>query len=261
MTTSVAAVRELYRFRELVANLVSRELKVRYKRSYLGMIWTMLNPLLQMSIYTIVFSSVMRFDMRGYPVFLLSGLLPWMFMHQSVSQSVPSLLGNAGLIRKIRLPKAVFPISVVASNLVNFGFSLAPLVLILLVTGTPITPAFAFLPLSILVLVMFTAGLSMLASSLTVFFRDIAHLIEVFFSLWFYLTPIIYREDVIPEQYRMLIHYNPARHFVAIFRGPIFEGSLPSLSSFTWALGLATGSLLLGWAVFHWNDRRYIHYL
>lgn len=257
----MAAVRELYKFRELVRNLVSRELKVRYKRSTLGIAWTMLNPLLQMSIYTIVFSHMMRANVTNYPVFVLSALVPWMFMHQSVSQSVPSLLVNAGLIRKIRLPKVVFPISVVTSNLVNMLFSIVPLFVILVFTGTPLSPALAFLPISIITLTLFAAGLALLSSSLTVFFRDIAHLIEVFFSVWFYLTPVIYLEEMVPEKYRVLIQLNPARFFIEMFRAPIFEQRLPGAMHFSIALGLALFTFILGWAVFHWNDRRYIHYL
>ena len=168
-----SAIAELLQYRELVALLVVRELKVRYKRSVLGLLWTMLNPLLLMVVYTVVFATIMRAPQRNFAIFLLSGLLPWLFFSTSVLQGLNSILTNQELIRKVRLPQAVFPLSVVGSNLVNFSLSLAPLLLLMAVLGQPFTPALLFIPVAIFILAVFTSGVTLLFATFTVFFRDV----------------------------------------------------------------------------------------
>src|SRR3954467_7568740 len=145
-------VGELLQYRELVAMLVVRELKVRYKRSVFGLLWTMLNPLLLMTVYTVVFATIMRSPQRNFAIFLLSGLLPWLFFSTAVLQGLTSILTNQELIRKVRAPQAGFPLSVVASYLVTFALPLLPLLLLMAVRGQPFTPALLFLPVGMLIL-------------------------------------------------------------------------------------------------------------
>src|SRR5262249_13671457 len=167
---------ELLQYRQLVGMLIVRELKVRYKRSVLGMLWTMLNPLLLMAVYTVVVATVMRSPLRNCAFFLLSGLLPWLCFSTAVLQGLASILTNQELIRKVRLPQAVFPLSVVGSNLVNFALSLVPLFLLMAVLGQPFTPALLFIPIGILILSVFTTGVTILFSTFTVFFPPVRHL-------------------------------------------------------------------------------------
>jgi ABC-type polysaccharide/polyol phosphate export permease len=264
MTAATRIVRpfgELFRFRDLVGALVERELKVRYRHSYLGALWTMLNPLLQMIVYAVVFSTIMRFDVQNYAIFLLVGLLPWIFLSQSVTQSVLSLVVNQGLIKKIRFPKAVFPLSVLASNLVNFAVSFVPLFGLMLYFGVPFRPAALMVPAAMLLVALFAAGLGLLLAGLCVFFRDMVHLTTVFFSVWFFLTPIIYPESAIPPQYAFFLELNPMTYFVACFREPLFAGALPSMGTLGAAAAWAAFTFALGWTVFHAYDAKYIHYL
>src|SRR4029078_12929621 len=147
-----------YRYRDLVLALVSRELKVRYRRSSIGFLWTMLQPLLMMLVLVVVFSALFRFELHNYPVYALSGILFWNFFSQSIVASMNSLRGNAQLLQKLPVPKAVFPIATVISGVVNLLFALVPLFVLLLVTGHPLTPSLLFLPVSILIAALFTLG-------------------------------------------------------------------------------------------------------
>src|SRR5712664_3928728 len=195
-----SALAELLRYRQLVAMLVVRELKVRYKRSVLGLLWTMLNPLLLMVVYTVVFATIMRTAERNFAIFVLSGLLPWLFFSVSLVQGLNSIIANQELIRKIRIPQAVFPLSVVGSNLVNFTLSLLPLLLLMAVLRQPISPALLFLPLAMLILAIFTTGATLLLATFTVFFRDVRHLTEVLLQMLLYLSPVFYNLQVLPQR-------------------------------------------------------------
>ena len=263
-----SAIAELLQYRELVALLVVRELKVRYKRSVLGLLWTMLNPLLLMVVYTVVFATIMRAPQRNFAIFLLSGLLPWLFFSTSVLQGLNSILTNQELIRKVRLPQAVFPLSVVGSNLVNFSLSLAPLLLLMAVLGQPFTPALLFIPVAIFILAVFTSGVTLLFATFTVFFRDVRHLAEVLLQMLLYLSPVFYdlqmlgqRSDWWFRAFRLFLRLNPLSYLLPLVRDPVFYGRLPSLAS----LGIASleSALMLaaGFAVFHRLAPRHIHYL
>jgi lipopolysaccharide transport system permease protein len=259
---------ELLHYRQLVAVLVVRELKVRYKRSVLGLLWTMLNPLLLMVVYTVVFATIMRAPQRNFAIFLLSGLLPWLFFSTSVLQGLNSILTNQELIRKVRLPQAVFPLSVVGSNLVNFALSLLPLLLLMAVLRQPFTPALLFIPIGVLVLSVFTSGVTLLFATFTVFFRDVRHLAEVLLQMLLYLSPIFYDLQMLGERsewwfraFRVFLRLNPLAYLVPLVRDPVFYGRLPGLQ----VVGLASLEsalmLALGFAVFHRLAPRHIHYL
>lgn len=255
---------DLVRFRELVVLLVGRDLKVRYKRSALGMLWTLLNPLLQMAVYTLVFSTVLRVGVPRFPVFILAGLLPWTLISVSTTASALSLLNNQGLIRKVAVPQAVYPLSIVGSKLVDLVLSLVPLALLAAVLGRPPGPEWIFVVPATLLAAMFAAGLSLLFSSLTVFFRDLRHLIDILFHVWFYVTPIIYPWDALQRlqspALRVLLALNPATPIVRLFQDPVYAGRFPDAGTVAAATAVACGTLLLGFLVFTRLEDRHIHY-
>jgi ABC-type polysaccharide/polyol phosphate export permease len=257
-------VAELYRFRELLALLVGRDLKVRYKRSVLGMLWTLLNPLLQMAVYTLVFSTIMKVGLPQFPVFLLSGLLPWTFLSVSATTSAHALLNNQGLIRKVAVPQAVYPLAVVGSKLVDLLFSLVPLAIIAALSGRPPTPSWVAVVPAIVFAVAFTIGLSLVFSSLTVFFRDVRHLIDILFQVWFYLTPVLYPvaflENLPYPWLRSALRFNPATPIVRLFQVALYEGRFPPASTFTAAALVAAVALVGGWLAFERMQDRHIHY-
>jgi ABC-type polysaccharide/polyol phosphate export permease len=254
----------LWRFRELLGMLVQRDLKVRYKRSALGMLWTLLNPLLQMLVYTLVFRTIMRVNIPAFPVFLLAGLLPWTLIAVSTTASAFSLLNNQGIIRKIAVPQAVWPLAIVGSKLVDLLFSLVPLALIAMLMGRP--PGLSWLAIipALACAVAFTAGLSMFFSSLTVFYRDLRHLIDILFQVWFYLTPVIYPQsylDALPYPVlRRVLMLNPAGPIVRAFQEAIYEQRFPSASTLGLAALFGFGALAIGWSVFQRGQDRHIHY-
>jgi ABC-type polysaccharide/polyol phosphate export permease len=264
LTVLAESVGSLWRFRELLALLVSRDLKVRYKRSFLGMFWTLLNPLLQMLVYTLVFSTIMRVQIPAFPVFLLSGLLPWTLISVSATSSAHSLIANQGLIRKVAVPQAVWPIAVVGSKLVDLLFSLVPLALLAAALGRAPSVAYIALVPGLACAVAFAAGLSLLFSSLTVFFRDVRHLVDILFQVWFYLTPVLYPqsylENVDSPAIRGLLAINPARPIVGVFQEVIYEQRFPSGSTLGLAVLCGFGTLAIGWSVFRRGQDRHIHY-
>jgi len=263
-----SAIGDLLQYRQLVGMLVVRELKVRYKRSVLGMLWTMLNPLLLMAVYAVVFATIMRSPQRNFAIFLLSGLLPWLFFSTAVLQGLTSILTNQELIRKVRVPQAVFPLSVVGSNLVNFTLSLVPLLLMMAVLRQPFTPALLFIPVGLLILALFTSGVTLLFSTFTVFFRDVRHLVEVLLQMLLYLSPVLYDLQLLGQRsewwfraFRLFLRLNPLTYLLPLIRDPVYYGRLPSLP----VVGIATLEsalmLALGFLIFHRLAPRHVHYL
>ena len=257
-------VLQVYDFRELILLLVGRDLKVRYKRSILGMFWTLLNPLLQMAVYTLVFSTIMKVGVPGFPVFLMAGLLPWTLVSVATIGASVSLINNQGLIRKVAVPQAVYPLAVVASKLVDMVLSLAPLVVLAALLGRPPGLPWVFLPVALLIATVFSAGLALLFSTLTVFFRDVRHLIDILFQVWFYLTPVLYPVSYLEKLpypwMKSLLMLNPVVYVVQCFQAPIYEGRFPEARMVLLASLSAAGSLVLGFLVFLRGEKRHIHY-
>jgi lipopolysaccharide transport system permease protein len=261
------SLRELWRFRQLIALLVARELKVRYKRSVLGMLWTMLNPLVLMVVYTVVFTTIMPSTQKNFSIFLLSGLLPWLLFSTALTQGMTSVLTNQDLIRKVRVPQAVFPLSVVASNLVNFLLSLVPLFLMMAILRQPFTPALLFLFAGTLLVTMFAAGVTLLLASFTVFFRDVRHLTEVALQVIFFLSPILYVVDQLRSHtewwysaFRLSILLNPLAYLVPLVRDPVYYGQVPPLQTVALAAGIAVSTLFAGYRIFVRLEPRHIHH-
>lgn len=252
---------QLLRYRDLVWYLVARDLKVRYRRSTIGFLWTMLQPLLTMGVLVVVFSAVFRFEISNYPVYALSGILFWNFFSQSVVSSMNSLKTNAGLLRKLPLPKAVFPVAAVISGLVNLLLAMIPLFAILIATGHPLRPALFFLPLSILLAVAFTLGAGLLLSPLAAFFSDVVELVNVLLLLGMYLTPVFYPQEIIPLDYRWVVRFNPLRSVLEVFRDPIYFGKVPPLSHLAVTLVIAVLALLIGIVAFRRSSDRIAFYL
>jgi ABC-2 type transport system permease protein len=254
-------VKKLYQHSDLIWYLVMRDLRVRYRRSTLGLIWTMLQPLMMMMVMYIVFSHVFRFDVYRYPVYVLAGILFWNFFQQSVVASMNSLRANAGILQKLPVPKAVFPVATVLSGVVNLCLALVPLLAILVATGQPLQPALLFLPVSIILAAMFTLGAGLLLSPLAVFFSDVVELVGVILMLLMYLTPIFYPVSIVPERFRWLVRYNPVRSVLEVFRDPIYYGKIPPLPHVTVTLVIALLALLIGALAFRKSSDRIPFYV
>jgi ABC-type polysaccharide/polyol phosphate export permease len=255
-------VRDTYRYRELIWALASKELKIRYKRSALGFLWALLNPALLMAILTLVFSTISRvMGVRYYSVFLMSMLLPWTFFSQTLSYAVESIVSNGNLIKKVDLPKLVFPVAAMVSNIVNFVLSLIPLVLLIVALRFPLHWTWIYLPIPLLGLTMFALGLGFLVAALNVFYRDVAHIIQILLSAWFYFTPILFSLDFVSPHLRWILRLNPILYVMNGFRLAIYYGLLPTAASVGMSLACGAVALLIGFGVFRRCQNSFVFYV
>ena len=243
-------LRELWRYRDLLRLLVSNSIKTRYKRSALGVIWTLLNPLLTTIVLSIAFAQLFRFQIENYTIYLLIGLIFWGFFSQSTTQAMSTLIWGSSLIKRIYIPRTIFAISVLGNALINFLLTMIPLAVIMLFTHHPFTLALLWLPLAILLFTMFTLGLSLLLSTLAVYFVDVVDLYGILMTVWFYLTPVIYPLEIVPDQFAAWVALNPMTFMLDLFRSIIYTGESPALQTWGIAAGLAVVTLGLGWLFF-----------
>lgn len=223
-------LKELYAYREMLRNLVARELQARYKGSVLGFLWTFANPLLMLIVYSLVFSFAMRVQIENYALFVFVALLPWNYLQSSVTMGVASLIRNAELVKKIYFPREVLPLSIVFANLINYLLSLVILILALLFFNIKFTAALWAFPLIVLVQTLLIIGLTLLACVANVYFRDLEHISAVLMTAWFFLTPVIYPESLIPSHLKFIFDLNPAAWLMKAYRDIFFYGRFPDWS-------------------------------
>jgi len=247
----------LWQYRDLLWNLVLRDLRVKYKGSTLGFGWSLLNPLLMAAVYTIAFKYIVRIRVEHFPVFLLSGLLPWTFFASALSAATGSVGDSASLVRKVAFPRAMLPLSAVASQVVQFVLMYA-----VIVAGTAIfsvgpSPALlALVPLLVLQLA-FTIGISLASATAYVYFRDTSHLLEVGLQLWFWLTPVVYPLTLVPEAYRRYFLLNPMALVVTSYQRVVLERALPHAGVFAALAVVACATAAAGLLIFLRHERRF----
>ncbi|HAU32591.1 MAG: ABC-2 type transporter [Desulfotomaculum sp. 46_296] len=235
-------VREIYEYREMLKNLVAKELRTRYKGSVLGFLWTFFNPLFLLIIYSTVFSFVMRVQIENYTMFLFVALLPWNYLASSVLQGLVSIVQNGSLVKKIYFPREVLPLSIVMTNLINYLLSLLILLPALIIFKVRLTPALFAFPLILGVETLLVASLVLLLSVANVYFRDLEHIAGIIITAWFFLTPVFYPASIIPLKLKAFFYLNPITPVIESFRNVFFYGTWPEWNS----LGiLALGSLIL----------------
>lgn len=246
----VEQVKELYRYRGLIWNLALRELKARYRGSMLGFLWSFLNPLLLMSVYALVFSVYLRFDMESYVVFLISGLLPWMWFSSALLDSSGSILAGGNLIKKILFPAEVLPfVSVLASGM-NFLLSLPILLVFAVLFKLPIGWSLLTLPIIFGIQMALSIGVGFMVAALCVHYRDIQHVLGNLLTLWFFVTPIIYPLTQIPERFRFTVSLNPVAPLIFAYQDIFFYGRMPNFRQLSLVALMAVCIYILGVAVF-----------
>ena len=252
---------ELIRYRELIRNLVSRDLKVRYRNSALGFLWSLLNPLAMMAVFTVVFTFMMPNDtVDRFPVFVLCALLPWNFFRDSVMGSTASIVNNSSLIKKVYFPREVLPLSAILSNLINFLLALTVLFAMLFVFRVRLTRWALLLPLVIFTQLLFTLGLGFMLSTANVFYRDTAMIMDVVMLAWFFVTPIFYPIDILPQHrlvlgldlniHRLTYILNPMASLISTYRVILFHGARPALDFFLRTFFTSLLILIVGQFVF-----------
>ena len=248
----VEEFKELMRYRDLVKHLIARNIKTRYKRSTLGILWTMLNPLLMMLVLTFVFSEVFRASIvsKSYSAYALAGLLLWNFFAQTTTGAMSELIWGGGLLRQIYLPRAIFAVSALGTSLVNLLLSLIPLFIIIAITGVPIRSVALVLPGPIILTAMFALGVAFFLSRIAAYFHDVMEMYQILLTAWMYLTPIIYPKEIIPERFRWLFKINPMYHLMEVFREPLTVGRMAGPKTWAAAAVAAVLTLVFGWWFF-----------
>lgn len=249
---------ELYGNRNVLQQLIAQQLILRYRRTLLGYLWTLINPLLMMSVMAVVFSTLFKADLKTFAVFLFAGMIPWNFFSSVVTQSGTAFINNEGLIKKIYLPKAIFPLSIAFALLVDSLLSFAALFLIILALGGSLSWSLLFLPVSFALLFLFAMGFGLIMSVATVFFRDLQHVILIAMQGLFFLTPILYKHDALAGKVAWLVGVNPVTPFVALFRVPIVDATLPSTHVLLQAATIAVATMAVGLFVFLRQEKKIV---
>lgn len=245
-------LKELYDYRQMIFSLVRKDLRGRYKGSVLGFLWTFINPLLQLAVYTIVFSIILPSSIDKYYLYLFVGLIPWIFFSSSITVGSSCIVAQKDLVKKIYFPRQVIPISYVTSCFVNMLLCFIVIFIVVIFSGVGINPiALLCLPVIMIVEYILALGMAMLASAVTVYFRDLEHILGIVTMAWMYLTPIMYDKAIIPKKLLPVFNINPMTHVIECYRAVLYEKKIPELGSLLSALLLGILFLVLGFFVFN----------
>lgn len=251
------ALKELWDYHEMIQSLVKKDLTTRYKGSVLGFLWTFINPLFQLLIYSVVFSVIMRVAVDNYAMYLFVALVPWLFCATSIQMGSTCIMAATGLVQKVYFPRIVLPISVVCSNFMNMVFSFIIVFLSLVLTGVGVSPVAFVLPVIMIIEFFFVLGLVLIFSALTVYFRDLEHILGIIVNAWFYLTPIVYTIDMIPERFLGLMYANPMTSVVLAYRDILYYKQMPHFSTLISTVCFAIAFMVIGYFTFQKLQKRF----
>lgn len=253
---------DIFSYKDLLMQLVTRDLKLKYRRSILGYVWSVLNPLMIMFIMYTVFSNIFRFDIEYYPVYLIIGQMTFNYMSNSTTQAIYSITDNGSLLKKTYVPKWIFTVSKITSGLIDFCFSLGAMLLVMLVTRTPLHWQMIYIPLVILQLYLFCIGVGMFMAATSVFFRDIQYIYNVLITAWMYCTPVFYPIEQLPDHLRVLIKVcNPMYSYITQIRDVVLNGHIPGYMLQLSGWGFALLALGIGTFVFVKKQNEFILYI
>ena len=255
------AVLRFKKYIPLIQELVGRDLKLKYRRSVLGYFWSLLNPLMMMSIMTVIFSFMFRFDIPNYPLYLICGQTLYNCFNEAANRAMMSVIDNGNLIKKVYIPKYIFPLAKVTSSFVNMLFNLVAILIVMVFTRTGFHASALLFPLPLICLYLFTCGIGMILSALAVQFRDVTHLYSVLMMAWMYATPIFYPISAVPDWVQTIIHLNPLYMYIDVFRQLLLYGAIPSAGAWLGCFATALVSLAIGSLVFRKTQRNFIFYV
>ena len=240
-----------FHYRHLLAQLIRRDVTIRYKRSLLGVAWSMLNPLGMMIVMTVVFSNIFGADIK-YRVYLLSGLLAWNFFAEASSTGVGNMVWGSGLMQQVFVPRSLFVVSTVGTGLVNLLLAIVPLLGVMLWANVPVRWAVLFAPIPAVLILLFTLGVGLTLSVGAMYFADIQEMFKLVLRAWMFLTPIFYPESLLVDSgHAWILKFNPMTYLVRVFRIPFESGRLPNAAEFLPAVAIAVGTFLIGWLIFN----------
>lgn len=257
----IKGLRGIYRYRWLLQELVNRDLKVKYKRSYLGYLWSLLNPLLMMVVVSLVFSHVFRFNIDNFALYLLCGQVLFNFFSESTSMAMNSVLQNAGLIKKVYIPKYILPLSKIISSFVNLLWSMLAVLIMFIFYRIPFYPTTILSIVPIIYVFIISYGVGLLMAVLATYFRDMVHLYGLFLQVLMYLTPLFYPADILPDKVLMLVKCNPMYHIVTYFREVALYGQLPSARDNVVCIAFCILTISIGGLVFKKYQKNFLLYI
>lgn len=250
-------MKELYNYREFLKTSIKKDFRGKYKKSFLGVLWSFLNPLFQLLVYALVFPFILKNGIDNYTIFLIVGLMPWTFFNSTVIQSAASVVVNGGIIKKVYFPREILPISTTTSNLINFFITETIVIVALLISGVGIGPSILILPLIVLIQYILQLGISFILSSITVYIRDVEYLINVFMMLMFYMSPIVYSPDMIPAKFLPLFKLNPMFHIISYYREILYYKQIPNIGEVMLLLLICLAILIIGYLIFRKLEKRF----
>lgn len=250
-------IEELYSYRQFLKTSVKKEFRGKYKKSFLGVLWSFINPLLQLLVYALVFPFILRNQEENYVMFLFSALIPWNFFATTISQSTSIVVGNGGILKKVYFPREILPISIVISGAINFLISCIIIFVALIVSRMGITLNILWLPIILIVQCIVTLGISFVLSALTVYIRDLEYFINVLLQLWMYVTPVLYSMDLIPQKLAKLFYVNPMVEIINAYRCIFYYQTMPNLKALAILTAIGIIGTLIGYAIFKKLEKRF----
>lgn len=254
-------LKELYDYREMLSNLVKKDLRTRYKGSVLGFLWTFVNPLLQLIVYTMVFSVIMKVNVDKFYIYLFIALVPWIFFTSSVQGSASSIIANKDLIKKIYFPRIIIPISIVNAAFMNMIFSMIIVLIALIISGIGVSEYIIMLPIILGIEYLFTLGFSFIVSSLNVYFRDLEHILGIVVMAWFYITPIVYTSDMVPSDYLWILNFNPMVPIMQVYRDILYYKQMPDFNGLGMIIISSVIMIIAGYSIFQKLQRNFVEEL
>lgn len=249
--------KRLYDYREMLKTSIKKDIGGKYKNSFLGVLWSFVNPLLQILVYAIIFPLIMKSDIENYVVFMVCGLIPWNYFSTVINRSSFTMIENGNIIKKVYFPREILPISVVTSETVTFLISSILILLFAFGYGLGITINIVFYPLVLVVQYVMLLGISLIVSSVTVYFRDLQHFIGVLLQLFFYATPIVYAVDVIPANFRWILKFNPMTYIIEGYRDIFWGQTAPDISTLLIVLAIGIVLCIVGYLIFNKLQKRF----
>lgn len=249
--------KELYNYRELLKTSIQKEIRGKYKKSFLGIFWSFLNPLLQLAVYAFIFPMILKNEQDNYIMFLFVALIPWTFFTTAVNQGTDVVVQNGNIVKKVYFPRTILPISVVTSAAINFMISTIIVIILAIFTGLGISKYILFYPLVLLIQYLVTLGIVLMLSSITVYLRDLQHIIGVVIQVLFYATPIVYAPSSIPQQFSFILTLNPMSHVINAYRDIFYYQQMPNLQSLLIVLLVGVVLCVLGYMIFTKLEKRF----
>lgn len=255
-------IKELYAYRQMIISLVRKDLRGRYKGTVLGFLWTFINPLLQLIVYTFVFSIIFNSGIEDYYLFLFVALIPWLFFGSCLQGGSSCIIQQSDMVKKIYFPRQVLPIANVTSAFVNMLFCFVVIFAVLFISGKGVNPiALLYLPIIFIIEYILALGITMLSSSLTVYFRDLEHILGIIGMAWMYATPIMYSQDLVPSYLQKYYYLNPMTSVVVAYRDILYYKQIPHMHTLLIAVIMGIVILIVGIIVFNRLQRRFVEEL